>query len=630
MKMKKTLALLLALLFVLALFAGCNNGGGQTSGGSSSGGEAQTGSSAGSESSSGGTQSSGGQTSGGSGSSGGQTSGGSGSSGGSEAQSGGETAAEDDSPYRYAAGKYATDANGWATDYYEYETPFCLDDTIFTYWTTTFYPEWLPEGGMMDVDFVIEQEKITGVHVEYLVIDAYSGRDSNFAVLLASDDLPDLLNQADNYYPGSMENAIMDNFLVNLYDYREYAPNFFYFVTSHTDDPNLYDQIFIKNDMVASFRKFSDKVVPAYGTCGVRGDWLDELGINIDDVDTVEEYTRIGKIFQSEYGCTKAINLITNQIDMPNFFTCYDTFTCLASSYNNTFPSPSVPDGKVHFYYSDDYARNFVAQMASWMADGLCDPNFMAPDYSTNPQYDSLAGFYCMTPSWIPKYNENCNDPDCDWRILKKVNLYEGQVHKLGKTDGYYGYGSTQISTNCENIPLACTWCDWRYSPSGAFFASYGVEGITWEYNDKGVPEATDWIVHNPDGIDFTYGMALFAFNHFTEHGIKLLASEYAFPGGETALEKFDYHNQYLYSGEWEWPKGVTLSDEQSQEFAVVGNDVSTYIMENVALFVNLDKPMSEWDAYIEGMKELGVQKALDVYQEAYEDYLAKVAARNG
>ncbi|MBR3555899.1 MAG: hypothetical protein IKN89_08295 [Oscillospiraceae bacterium] len=537
-------------------------------------------------------------------------------------------APKEDVPYRYAVNKYEADRDGWALDYYEYETPFCLTDTILTYWTTTFYPEWLPEGGLGQVDFCLEEERITGVHIEYLVIDAYSGRESNFAVLLASDDLPDLLNQADNYYPGSMENAIMDRYLVNLYDYRAYAPNFFHFVLSHDDDPNLYDQIFIRENLVASFRKFSDRIVPAYGTCGVRGDWLDRLGIDLDSITTVEDYTRVGRMFRTEYGCSKAINLITNQIDMPNFFTCYDTYTCLASTYNNTFPSPYVPEGRVHFYYSDENARAFVAQMAEWMAEGLCDPNFMAPDYSTNPQWNNDAGFYCMTPSWIPQYNQNCIDPDCDWRILKKVSLYEGQVHKLGKTDGYYGYGSTQISMKCSNIELAVTWCDWRYSESGAFFCSYGVQGITWEYNEAGRPEATEFIYNNPDGIDFTYGMTVFAFNHFVEHGIKLIASEYCFPGGENAISMFDYHNQYLYSGEWEWPKGVTLSDEQSQRFAVVGNDLSTYITENVTQFVNLDKPLSEWDSYSQGLEELGIGRALEIYQEAYEQYLEKKAAR--
>jgi hypothetical protein len=127
-----------------------------------------------------------------------------------------------------------------------------------------------------------------------------------------------------------------------------------------------------------------------------------------------------------------------------------------------------------------------------------------------------------MTPSWIKTYNENCEDPDCDWRIAKKVNLYEGQVHKLGRTNGYYNSGKSQISAKCENIPLAVSWCDWRYSKSGAFLCSYGVEGTTWEYNENGVPEATDFIYNNPDGLDFTYGMTIYAFNYFAEHGLKL------------------------------------------------------------------------------------------------------------
>jgi len=597
--MTKRISLVLALLLVLCLFAGC--GGNQSTG--NAGDDAQNGGSAGA--------------------------GADNSQDDSGAASAQPTETQADADYLFAAGNYETDENGWPLDYYEYDSPFCNTDEVLTYWTTVWYPQYLPEEGLGGIDFCQAEEKVTGVHIEYLVIDAWTGRNENFAALLASDDLPDIMNQADNYYPGSIREGVDSGYFANIYDYREYAPNYFFFVFDHDDDPNLYDQVFLEDDLVPTFLQFNSRILPAYGTVGIRGDWLDEQGIKLDDIDTVDDYTMLGELFKVQYGCEMAVDLVTNQIDMPMFFTCYDTYTCLASSYNNTFPGAYAPDGKVHFYYSDDNAKNFVQQMVEWMEAGFLDPNFMAPDYSTNPCWTQKCGVYCMTPSWIKTYNENCEDPDCDWRIAKKVNLYEGQVHKLGRTNGYYNSGKSQISAKCENIPLAVSWCDWRYSKSGAFLCSYGVEGTTWEYNENGVPEATDFIYNNPDGLDFTYGMTIYAFNYFAEHGLKLSEAEYCYPGGEKAFDMFDYFMQYEYSGEWEWPKGVSLTEDQSREFATVGGDISTYITENVALFINLDRPMSEWDDYVQGLYDMGLQRALDIYQEAYDAYKAKVAARN-
>jgi hypothetical protein len=45
-------------------------------------------------------------------------------------------------------------------------------------------------------------------------------------------------------------------------------------------------------------------------------------------------------------------------------------------------------------------------------------------------------------------------------------------------------------------------------------------------------------------------------------------------------------------------------------------------------LFASGEKPLSEWDRYIEQLKSIGLDEAEGAYQEAYEDYMAKVAAR--
>ena len=99
--MKKTIALVLALMLVLALFAGCNNGGGTTTPTSAPATQAPA------------TQAPATQA-----------------PGSSETPA---PAEEDEGPYHLAAGKYEKDANGFPVEKYEYyPTPLCENDSVLT------------------------------------------------------------------------------------------------------------------------------------------------------------------------------------------------------------------------------------------------------------------------------------------------------------------------------------------------------------------------------------------------------------------------------------------------------------------------------------------------------------------
>jgi hypothetical protein len=154
------------------------------------------------------------------------------------------------------------------------------------------------------------------------------------------------MNQADNYYPGSIREGVDSGYFANIYDYREYAPNYFFFVFDHDDDPNLYDQVFLEDDLVPTFLQFNSRILPAYGTVGIRGDWLDEQGIKLDDIDTVDDYTMLGELFKVQYGCEMAVDLVTNQIDMPMFFTCYDTTPASPPATTTPSPAPTLPTAR--------------------------------------------------------------------------------------------------------------------------------------------------------------------------------------------------------------------------------------------------------------------------------------------
>jgi putative aldouronate transport system substrate-binding protein len=183
---------------------------------------------------------------------------------------------EDTGPYNLAAGKYEVDENGVPLGNYTYELPLSTTDEVFTYWTTPIIADEIPEDGAENMTYYKALREMTGVNLEYMMI-AWAERATNLSVLLASDDLPDLITNANLYYTGTLQEAVDDGFYANLYDYKEYMPNYYRSVFAHPEDINVQ----------ATIMPYPETIYVFYCEYGewqtrdclaARGDWLDRLG----------------------------------------------------------------------------------------------------------------------------------------------------------------------------------------------------------------------------------------------------------------------------------------------------------------------------------------------------------------
>ena len=281
----------------------------------------------------------------------------------------------------------------------------------------------------------------------------------------------------------------------------------------------------------------------------------------------MELLTEVGKAFQVEFGYDYNFGFMSIAMDSCSFFDCFDTYTVLHGGYYNTFPSPRLDDNnEVHFYYSEDNSLAFMRQVEAWRDERLIDPNFMNIDPAAG--YSEYIGLAPMAPAFIDVNNASNPDPDCDWAVIPKVSLHEGQVHHLGKSYSCGdALGKSQINAKIDNPELAVTWCDWRYSPEGSFLGSCGCEGTTWHYDDSGSIASTEFAGSNPEGHAFAWIMLTYAMNNMMEHGLKDTRSVFLYPGGDRAWERLVYMKVFEYDGKYEWPKGVTLTEEQSEMF---------------------------------------------------------------
>ncbi len=68
----------------------------------------------------------------------------------------------------------------------------------------------------------------------------------------------------------------------------------------------------------------------------------------------------------------------------------------------------------------------------------------------------------------------------------------------------------------------------------------------------------------------------------------------------------------------------MTFENEERDETTAIFADLNTYFTENYSAFIDGAKPMSEWDSYIQGLYDFGYERIREIYQAAYDRYVAR------
>lgn len=529
-----------------------------------------------------------------------------------------------DSPYNYAVGKYEVDEDGFPTGSYEYTLPLStVEDETFSYWTTCYTPQFIPEEGFGEMPYQAELRNKTGVNVEYIIVPSET-RSENFSVMLNSDDLADLIAQGTYYYPGTPRRAIEDEYFVNLYDYKEYMPNYLYQAVRF-DDIDVYNTIFYDEETVVGFSAMIED--PMMGmNYTARGDWLKKLDIDPMDVKTYDDVHDMLTRFKNELNVEWPMEMFSTVELMAGMFAAgFDTTMLVDSA---ALPTIKLVGDTPTFTLSQQEDYNAVELLSKWYGEKLIDPAWTG---ATSTQMLSTqittgqTGYVPFSPGEIAQFESASSDPDAEWVALPKVRMTEDQILKIGGKAMHFSYGSVNISATCSNIPLAVSYCDYFYSPSGSFFASYGVEGHTWEYNENGEIRLTDYVTSNPNGLGAAWVMIMNGINSLVDCGIEQHVRSYAYDGGERFLNmmKVTWADP-TYSGEYDWPTSIKLTDEQNDDLNAIQSDVITYINENFLSFIDGSKPLGEWDAYVQGAEEIGLTRCQEIYQEAYDAFMAR------
>ena len=465
-----------------------------------------------------------------------------------------------------------------------------------------------------DVPFFQEWQRRTGVSLTFIQPPAYQATET-LDVLLASGDLPDMIEYEWDKFPGGPDKAIADGYILRLNDVIEkYAPNLRKYLNEHPDidkqvktgDGSYYVFPFIRGD---------ERLLTYQGPI-VRKDWLDELGLPVPE--TIDDWHTMLTAFKERKGVRAPLTFL----GMPDPLSGLNGGAFIgAFGVENDF---YLDDGRVKYGPLEPGYKDFLALFRQWYAEGLIDPNIATVD-TTTMDASMISGrsgaSVWNAGSGIGNWQAlgRKTDPDAQYAPAPYPVLRKGERPKFGQRSfAYVGTGGVAISAKSPNVEAAARLLDYGYGPEGHMLFNFGVEGQSYVMKN-GYPAYTGLIMNNPEQLAPTQALAMYAranyFGPFVQD-VRYMEQYFNLPEQQKAIGLWSDTDAALH----QLPQ-TPKTEEENSELSAIMQDVKP-LVEDVSLKIIFGvEPLSSWDDCLEEIRALGIARAISIQEEALDRY---------
>ena len=461
-----------------------------------------------------------------------------------------------------------------------------------------------------------EMEKRTGVHIEWT--HAVSGQDTeSFNLMLASRDLPDLIRNNIGSAGKEAIKYVQEDVIIDFSPYLEYAPNFKKIVT---EDADLYRQLSDDNGGIYIFPSLNkDPGTRAYRGFIIRQDWLDKVGMSMPT--NTDELYEVLKAWQEKdvNGNGLKDEVFSGRGDTD--FMIYNLLWCFGANYKF-----QLQDGKVTHGLLTDEFKEGMAYIAKLYSEGLIDQDYLTNDTSKweSKFISETAGAAYGIASRVDKFTKNV--PGSTFLPVPILNGPGGRPAKTFDdtlTNIYKTQQTVCITTANKNIEKSMMWMDYIYSPEGEVLFNLGVEGVSYEVDSEGKPHYTEALTNDPQGRPQNQMQLLYAPGG-SQWPVNVTMEAVMCQKTPIELNCFQTYAANIPDTSDVMPP-FTLTEEEMASITSKKTDVETYVTEVLGSLAIGKVSIDEIDTVvIPRLKQLGVDDIIQVYQGAYERYMAK------
>ncbi|MDF2922457.1 MAG: hypothetical protein K0R57_1371 [Paenibacillaceae bacterium] len=460
-----------------------------------------------------------------------------------------------------------------------------------------------------------ELEKRTGVKVTFKHPAAGNVTEA-FGLMIASRDLPDVIEAAWIYHQGGPAKAIEDNIIIPLEDLIDkHAPNLKKILA---ENPEVKKQISTDKGQIYAFPSLNLQNNRVFGGLLIRKDWLDELGLTVPQ--TVSEWETALRAFKEKKGAANPFTM-----DKGSFTNSQLGFMGAYGINNDVY----VDNGKVKFGPVQPEFKEFLTTLNKWYKEGLLDPDFATNDGKivdskiTTGKSGATFGYIGGTiGKYLPVLREK--DPKATLVMAQYPVLNKGETPRFIFRDWEYNHsGAAAITTANKNPVDTVKWLDYLYGSEGHMLKNFGVEGLTYKL-ENGYPKYTDLILNNPDKLPVAQAMGKYFRANYPSPGLaddRYLEQYYVYQEQKDALKTL---STYADNAVKVLFPPATNTPQESEEVTKLGGEISTYKDEMLFKFIMGTEPIANFDKYTDQLKKLGIERVVALKQAALDRYNAR------
>ncbi len=341
--------------------------------------------------------------------------------------------------------------------------------------------------------------------------------------------------------------------------------------------------------------------------------WLDKLGLDVPD--NTEELYQVFKAFkeQDPNGNGKADEIPVSgsgdiSVDLYNPFGITDI----------NANSMMVVDGEPVYYPITENYKEAIKWAHQLYAEGLIDQEVFTQDNTmlTAKQQNPDAPLIGFSNQWVPdavfgKWKDQ-------YIAIPPIAGPDGKRYQGGEPGGLsLRRNQLLITTSNEHPEVSARWADQFYTNEASIQNFWGAIGTVIKKNDDG----TFTLMNPPEGTS--------ADAWYWEQSVRDFGPKYVSPSferniilDETTGDGLKLVIDKLGSDYVTTPfPNVMYSAEEFQELPTLTTDIDGYVSTTRAKWITEGNIDQEWDAYVNKLNEMGLERLLQIRKDAYKRY---------
>ncbi|MGG3280193.1 extracellular solute-binding protein [Paenibacillus solani] len=353
----------------------------------------------------------------------------------------------------------------------------------------------------------------------------------------------------------------------------------------------------------------------------INKEWLDKLGLEMPT--TMDEFYEVLKAFKEQdpngNGIADELPISgykENNSSGNEFFRSFYGSWGFGGNSGIIAPYMDVDDeGKVRYIATDDTFKDMLTFFNKLWAEGLIDKEIFSQDMN-----QEVAKIDEERVGYVAKGNNNLWMGDNRSHYVQNpvFKAIDGDVYWTGVSPKVRDLGSFVITSKNPNPAATLRWADYFLSEEGTALARLGIQDVTYTIDGDGFYKLKDEFANNPNGL--TVDEALAEYTIFQGGNIPQRVTQNVDQSAAVLPEMIankDVIRPFLVPDEKLMIPNFT--EEENIQLSTYATDIEAFTDEQIVKFITGARPIGEWEAFVETLGKMKLDKYLAIYQSAYD-----------